>query len=157
MAGALELDLCIPHKNRGRLVRATHTVNGEAMCRDCFRGQAIDVAAGAPIAALASKPGGKIMKRKIIDWEQVQRDRDEGAPVSELEKKYGVSNPTIYTHTHAPKNGRARARQNERTNERTNEFLVRRPERMEVALTACSRNFVLAVQSSMELSARSRN
>jgi hypothetical protein len=43
-----------------------------------------------------------------IDWAAVQRDRDAGIPVSELEKKYGVSNPTIYTHTHkANGNGRA--------------------------------------------------
>lgn len=44
------------------------------------------------------------MKSKI-DWVAVQADRDAGIPVSELVKKYGVSNPTIYTKTIAGKNG----------------------------------------------------
>ena len=38
-------------------------------------------------------------KKKDVDWNAVQRDRDEAMPVKEIEKKYGVSNPTIYAHT----------------------------------------------------------
>ncbi len=40
-------------------------------------------------------------KKKDVDWNAVQRDRDEAMPVKEIEKKYGVSNPTIYAHTHS--------------------------------------------------------
>jgi hypothetical protein len=36
---------------------------------------------------------------KQIDWDKVQADRDAGMRIGELEKKYGVSNPTIYKHT----------------------------------------------------------
>ena len=61
----------------------------------------------------------KMSKGKDIDWNQVQRDRDAGMPIAQLEKKYKVSNPTIYTHTHgAAKNGVKARRTNERTNER---------------------------------------
>jgi hypothetical protein len=47
-------------------------------------------------------------KNKNVDWAAVQRDRDAGTPVSELVKKYGISNPRIYYKTHgANGNGHA--------------------------------------------------
>lgn len=50
------------------------------------------------------------MPRKSgIDWAAVQADRDAGVPVTELVKKYGVSNPSIYTKTKSNKNGNDRA------------------------------------------------
>jgi hypothetical protein len=149
VSGALELDLCIAHKRIGRLVRAIHTVNGEGMCGSCFRGQAIDASAGAPVKALerlgdynlaitdngiqaVAKNGGvkPMAERKNIDWNAVQRDRDAGMKITEMEKKYGVANPTIYAHTHG-KNGAAKAktRTNERTNERTKSPLEGQSER----------------------------
>jgi len=49
-----------------------------------------------------------MMGRKLeVDWNAVQRDRDAGARVSELEKKYGVSNASIYLHTRS--NGKRHA------------------------------------------------
>jgi hypothetical protein len=133
MTGVLDLDLCVPHKKLGRLMRAIYTVNGEGMCRPCFRGQQISSNDGAPASALAKKGEDKPMpKRKNIDWTAVQRDRDAGIPVAQLEKKYGCSNPTIYARTHA--NGARKAR----TNERTNELSARRTIRTELALTAWS-------------------
>lgn len=48
--------------------------------------------------------------RKNIDWNAVQTDRDAGMPVSGICKKYGVSNPTVYTRTKAlSTNGRKHA------------------------------------------------
>jgi hypothetical protein len=49
----------------------------------------------------ATKEQETMPARKVIDWDAVQRDRDAGIPVSELEKKYGISNSWIYTKTHA--------------------------------------------------------
>lgn len=45
-------------------------------------------------------------KKNKVDWNAVQRDRDAGVSVAELCEKYDVSNPTIYTRTHGPKNGK---------------------------------------------------
>lgn len=46
------------------------------------------------------------MPKKIdIDWAEVQRERDSGVSVADLVKKYGVSNPSIYTHTKGSKRG----------------------------------------------------
>lgn len=43
-----------------------------------------------------------------IDWIAVQSLRSEGKSVAELSEKFGVSGPTIYAHTKAPKlNGSA--------------------------------------------------
>jgi hypothetical protein len=133
---ALDLDLCIPHKRIGRLVRAIHTVNQEGMCGPCFRGVAIDETAGAPVSALKKTEAKPMPARKQIDWAAVQRDRDAGVAVTELEKKYDVSNPTIYARTHG-KNGAAKVhfrkigkvRTNERTNERTKSPLEGQSER----------------------------
>ncbi len=44
-------------------------------------------------------------KKNEIDWSAVQRERDAGVSVAKLCEMYGVSNPTIYTRTHGPKNG----------------------------------------------------
>jgi hypothetical protein len=92
--------LCIPHKARGRLVPAFYTIGGEGMCKECYSGK--QVAAAQVKTETKSAPKEILLPvRKEIDWSQVQRDRDSGVPVTQLVKKYGVSNPTIYTRTHA--------------------------------------------------------
>jgi hypothetical protein len=47
--------------------------------------------------------------KKNIDWTAVQNDRSDGMSVAEICKKYGVSNPTVYTRTKGPA-GKAPAR-----------------------------------------------
>jgi hypothetical protein len=88
--------LCIPHKNRGRLVPAVYTLGGVGFCKQCW-------AERENPKPSAPKPEVKedvVPKTAEVDWSAVQRDRDAGVPVSDLVKKYGVSNPTIYTRTH---------------------------------------------------------
>lgn len=98
-------------------------------CRDCLDG-------GVRVATARKLPGGTevcdlhfrrrmrmpeqtttiqedtMPKDKEVDWSAVQRDRDAGVKVSELVKKYGVSNPTIYTRTHSSKNSQKHAAKN---------------------------------------------
>jgi hypothetical protein len=112
MSSDLLLKLCVPHKTRGRLVPAEYTVNGEGMCKACYRGAAIDEKPALAVvpAKTETKSAAKenhMPARKEIDWSAVQRDRDAGVPVSELVTKYKVSNPVIYARTHT--NGKKRA------------------------------------------------
>jgi hypothetical protein len=112
MSSDLSLSLCVPHKARGRLVPAFYTVNGEGMCKACYGGAAIDTNPALAVvpAKTETKSAAKenhMPTQKEVDWPAVQRDRDAGIPVSELVTKYKVSNPTIYTRTHA--NGKKRA------------------------------------------------
>lgn len=44
-------------------------------------------------------------ERKNVDWDAVQRERNAGATTTALADKYGVSTPTICSHTQAAKNG----------------------------------------------------
>jgi hypothetical protein len=105
--------LCELHKAKGRLVPGFCRVGGVTMCRECAQGKAID-----------NKE--EKMARTDIDWAAVQRDRDAGMPMAQIEKRYGVSGPTIRTHTKASGNGATRFR-DKRTNERTNE--IKSPDR----------------------------
>jgi hypothetical protein len=87
--------LCNDCKDAGQSVIAYHVLrSGTRLCELHFRQRM-----GQP-AKPAKATEEKKMAVKAIDWEAVQRDRDAGIPVSQLEKKYGVSNPTIYTRTH---------------------------------------------------------
>jgi len=97
---------CRDCKDLGQRVQADRVLNGgTGVCNRHFRARM-----GMPAIAQETKIFEKgLTMKKSIDWEAVQRDRDAGTPVSELEKKYGVSNPTIYTKTHGSKNGNNRA------------------------------------------------
>lgn len=48
-------------------------------------------------------------RKKSIDWEAAQRERDAGVPAVQLIEKLGVSSATFYTRTHAGRNGAKRA------------------------------------------------
>jgi hypothetical protein len=82
----------------GQLVPADRVLNGGTpVCDRHFR---LRLRMPAIPQGNQNQPGKELPVNKNIDWKAVQRDRDAGIPVAELEKKYGVSNPTIYTRTH---------------------------------------------------------
>jgi hypothetical protein len=120
---------CIRCAGGGRDQKATRRFsNGTGICEDCFH-ETRKEAPKMPTPAIkweewiaqrdkrreTESGGGKVTAQ--IDWEKVQAERDAGVPVKELKKKYGVSDVTIYTRTHA--NGKRQKRTNERTNERS--------------------------------------
>lgn len=115
---------CIVCAGRGIDREASHDcLNGTGLCEECRRARMKKIVAAT--AARRFGPEAKKIdmeeetpKKSVVDWSAVQRDRDSGIPVAQLVKKYGVSNPSIYTRTHAP-NGAHRAATKEGQNERT--------------------------------------
>jgi hypothetical protein len=82
--------LCHDCRCSGQLVAGTYTINGRDFCERHYSAK----------AGQAPKPKAtEVTSMKQIDWDKVQADRDAGMRIGELEKKYGVSNPTIYKHT----------------------------------------------------------
>jgi hypothetical protein len=94
--------LCHDCETLGMRVAATRITPGRTpLCEEHWRKRL-----GIPLPAAKEK---EMPQRKNIDWDAVQADRNAGIPVSELVKKYGISNPVIYVKTKPPGNGKQRA------------------------------------------------
>jgi hypothetical protein len=88
--------LCGDCLDFGNRVEATCALpGGSTVCDMHYRKRL-----GNPVIKTSGSGGNEIMpEKKSIDWAAVQADRDSGIPVSEICKKYGVANPTVYTRT----------------------------------------------------------
>ena len=95
--------LCRDCETLGMKVAAHRILpGGTGLCDDHWRKRM-----GMPSRAPAKD--NEMPPRKNIDWNAVQADRDAGMPVAKICEKYGVSNPTVYTKTKPPANGKRRA------------------------------------------------
>lgn len=101
--------------------RITHRFG--PLCDDCFRNgppqipDRVDYEFTSPANSSDEAPKIKVKQREEktvmakksdVDWIAVQDERSQGVSVPELSKKYGVSQPTIYTRTRpAGKSGKS--------------------------------------------------
>jgi hypothetical protein len=98
-------DWCRDCETRGQKIPATRGTPGGTRLCDLHWRQRTGAKLFVPAAAKVEKKEiVKMPARKAVDWGAVQRDRDAGAPVTELVEKYGVSNFTIYAHTKKDEN-----------------------------------------------------
>ena len=91
---------CGDCKEQGRLVMAVRVVGKTPVCDEHLRQRM-----GQPAIQVEVHKERTMPKPKEIDWDQVQKERDAGASVEELRKKYKTSWPTVNKYTSAPKSG----------------------------------------------------
>jgi hypothetical protein len=86
----------------GRVVMAVRVVGKTPVCDEHLRQRM-----GQPAIKVEEHKERTMPRAKEIDWDKVQRDRNQGATTTALAEKYGCSSPTICAHTKPSGNNHA--------------------------------------------------
>jgi hypothetical protein len=102
---------CVGCQQQGKHVPATKTVNGMNMCDEHAGAAAIDEPEDllGPEVETEKKETRKMARKKDIDWNEVQRKRNEGSTTTELADEFGCSVATVCNHTKKAPSGRLEA------------------------------------------------